>query len=69
VRGRDAWISANIPAAKFIAISTGPLFTSLARLLNTPLYRSLHMFFTTPLPKFIDSPVKEHMVIAIRKST
>ena len=30
---------------------------------------ALHMFFTTPLPKFIDSPVKEHMAIATRKST
>jgi hypothetical protein len=28
-----------------------------------------HMFITTPLPKFIDPPVKEHRCIATRKST
>ena len=30
---------------------------------------ALHMFLTTPLPKFINSLVKEHLVIATRKST
>ena len=30
---------------------------------------ALHMFITTPLPKFIDSPIKEHIAIATRKST
>jgi hypothetical protein len=34
-----SWISAIIPAAKFIAVSTGPLLTMLARLLNTIRYR------------------------------
>ena len=30
---------------------------------------ALHMFITTPLPEFIDSPVKEHTAIATRVST
>jgi hypothetical protein len=78
-------ISAIIPAAILIAISTWPLSTSPARFLNTISYRgpkgrlrqsrvvkvdcALHMFITTPLPKFIDSPVKKSEFVATRKST
>ena len=28
-----------------------------------------HMFVTTPLPKFVDSPVKKSRFVATRKST
>ena len=78
-------VSAIVPAAILIAISTWPSSTSPARFLNPISYRgpkgrlrqsrvgkidcALHMFITTPLPKFIDSPVKERKVVATRIST
>jgi hypothetical protein len=79
-------ISANIPAAKLIAVSTGPVLTSLAGRLYTMHYCrpkggvrqywvmkvdedcSLHMLVTAPLPKFIDSSVKEHRRRAMGES-
>lgn len=79
------WVSAIVPAAILIAISTWPSSTSPARFLNPMNYRgpkgrlrqnrvvkvdcALHMLVTTPLPEFINSPVKECRVIATRKST
>jgi len=62
-------VPASIHTAMGIAISTGPYFTSLARLLHATRYCSLHMLVTTPLPKFFDSLVPEHRTIAPRKST
>jgi hypothetical protein len=81
------WISAIVPTAILIVVSTGPYLTSLARLLHTMPYCrakgrvrqhrimnveedcSHHMLVTAPLPKFIDTSVKEHRISATRIST